>query len=233
MKNENSNFELPPSLTPPKIMDCKDWHDTLQEFKEEEIKKLDPNDPFLPELKKVTFCKDNCTVCLTGTQKGAIPHLETCAGTEQLDQIKMLPDKECKRYDMVGMFETFCNLTGLKHESDQQSNTGILSRNPEKHGEICKCEIDLCNLKRTTGASTKDNNDSTKSSQKETEITKNPPDISSISPESNKTNSNVEITSKSSEEDNPSTNSQRSSTTMTTKNRKFYLFTKPYHITKK
>ena len=118
MEIEDSKFKLPPSLTPPKEMDCEQWHDILQAFKMKTLSGLDPNDPFVSKLNKVSYCKDDCTFCLTGYDPVSAnsPYLKTCAGPEQMRRINFLPiSPRCIPYDKNGMFDKFGNLTGLKH----------------------------------------------------------------------------------------------------------------------
>ena len=96
---------------PPKVMDCKKWHDVQENAKKEEIKEEelkakqmmdgDEKDCQLEKIehmKNETFCKDDCLVCgsISFHQIGNKVSIFTCAGKKEMESMFHYHPNACR-----------------------------------------------------------------------------------------------------------------------------------------
>ena len=143
-------IEFPNIPIPPKLMDCADWHDILDNNRKENIKRLKKQrDPLhlIPILEKLSFCKNDCQFCASSSTTeflGCNIITKTCVGPEQMKILNDLPKNSCVTHD----FNEQLKLAGayFSPESDTFGRKNQMKR-PET--ETCTCSSDGCNQKTT------------------------------------------------------------------------------------
>lgn len=158
---------------PPKVMECKEWHNIQEKVMKEKIKKeeqmaeemVDGEEKdcqlgLIEYMKNIRYCKDDCLFCqsLSNKKDGNKPYKYTCAGKEDMKEIKDYPQNTCKDW-VQGDFPSYsCDSTGstVNISTDSTVNISItpISRfeifkqqGPEggpPGGKICTCSTDSC-----------------------------------------------------------------------------------------
>ena len=153
---------------PPKVMDCKEWHDVQEnakkdEIKEEELKAKqmmdgDEKDCQLEKvenLKKKTYCKDDCLYCasISIEQIGYKLSAFTCAGKNYMESIKNPPHNACRDLEPddieIGL------PCSLETSITPISRFELLNRQSPKDfpsgGKVCTCSSDGCEPPKLSG----------------------------------------------------------------------------------
>merc|ERR1712136_669424 len=126
-------------------MDCKAWHDILEQDKRNSIRELTNNgDPLnqLPLIKKKTFCKDDCMYCTSSSslRNGNRNFLKGCVGPDQMKLIKDFPQHSCKSFTEKEIAEVLGNFVASRSGKLIQGRRGEI-----KVEELCTCSDDGCN----------------------------------------------------------------------------------------
>ena len=137
---------------PPKLMDCKAWHEKQENMKgdlihlaEKKIIELKDNSSdsvlrkMLGVFKKWKYCKNDCLYCLSKTDQymGNEPFKKTCLGPDDMEFNKHYPRDSCKKYTLQDEIDQFDDLGLLKSRKSEKDSDAV--------GEVCTCSTDGCN----------------------------------------------------------------------------------------